>query len=73
MGVLVLHSDLEGGFPTKVISPNTELREGKGVGSSTVTVPETFEMIPSDMPVTHMFPGGALEPERGERGPWRPQ
>ena len=53
-GVPILHSDLDGVFPTSLISPNTELRGGKGVGSSTVTAPGTFE---SCIPVTHMFLG----------------
>ena len=54
-GVPILHSDLEGVFPTNSISPDTELRGGRGVGSSTVTVPETFESI---VPVTYIFLGG---------------
>ena len=43
-GVPILHSDLERVFSTNLISPNTELREGKG--------PETFQ---SCIPVKHMF------------------
>ena len=59
-GVPALHSGLEGGFPTNLISPDTELREGKEVGSSTVTAPEAFET----MSVTHMFPGDFMRQRR---------
>ena len=41
-GVSILHSGLKGVSPTSLTSPNTELRGGKGVGSSTVTTPGTF-------------------------------
>ena len=66
-GVPILLSDLEEGFPTNLVSPNTELRGGKGFGSSTVTAPEAFE---SHIPVTHTFLGGGggvrtAEVERG--------
>ena len=42
-GVPTLHLDLQGVFPTNLVSSSTELKGGKGVGSSTVTVPATFE------------------------------
>ena len=51
-GVPILNSGLEGIFPTNLISLNTELRGGKGIGSSTVTTPET---VASCIPVAHMF------------------
>ena len=51
-GVPILHAGLEGVFPTNLISPNTELIGGKGVGSSTVTTPGTFEFC---KPAAHMF------------------
>ena len=51
-GVPILHAGLEGVFSTKCISSNTELRGGKGVGSSTVTTPGIFELC---KPVAHMF------------------
>ena len=54
-GVQILHLDLKGGFPINLIAPNTELRGGKRIGSSTVTGPGTFE---SCIPVTHMLMGG---------------
>ena len=41
-GVSILHSGLKGVFPTTLTSSNTELRGGKGVGSSTATTPGTF-------------------------------
>ena len=54
-----------GGFPTNLISPKTELRGGKGVGSSTVAAPETFE---SCISVTHMFLRGKIPCCRGAPG-----
>ena len=56
-GVPILHSGLEGIFPTDLIPPNTELRGGKGIGSSTVTTPGTFK---SFKPVAHMFLRGGI-------------
>ena len=64
-GVSILQSDLEGIFPANLISPNTEPRGGKGVGSSTVTAPKTFE---SCLPVAHMFFGGGFPAAKVERG-----
>ena len=57
-GVPFLHSDIEGGFPTNLIFPNTELKEGNGVGPSIVKVPVTFEAMPPDMPVMHKLRRG---------------
>ena len=51
----ILRSDLAGVFPTNLIFPNTELKGVKGVGSSTVTAPETSE---SCKPVTYSWGGG---------------
>ena len=65
-GVPILHSDLEEVFPTNLVFPNTELEGGKGVGSSIVTVPKTFE---SCIPVTHMFlEGGGISSGGGRTG-----
>ena len=61
----ILYSDLEGVFPAKSISPNTDLRGEKGVGSGTVTIPDTFE---SCIRVTHMFLGGVISYGGGGAG-----
>ena len=61
-GVPILLSVLEEGFPTNLVSPNTELRGGNGVGSSTVTAPETCE---SYIPATQIFLGGGREGSYG--------
>ena len=46
-----------GGFAYELNFPNTELRGGKGVGSSTVTTPRTFELC---KPVANMFLRGGI-------------
>ena len=65
-GVSILHSGLEGVFPTNLIPPNTELIGGRGIGSSTLTTPETFE---SCIPVANMFlRGGGISCSGGGMG-----
>ena len=63
--VPIIHSDLEGVFPTNLISLNTELRGGKGVGSSTVTTLGTFETLKL---VAHMFLRGGISCGGGGMG-----
>ena len=68
-GAPILHAGLEGGFLTNGISPNTELRGGKGVGSSigsnAVTTPGTFEFCKL---VVHMFLRGEISCVGGGMG-----
>ena len=64
-GVPILRSGLEGIFPADLVPPNAELRGGKGVGSSTVTTPGTFE---SCKPVAHMFLRGGISCGGGGMG-----
>ena len=64
-GVQILRSALEGVYPTNLISSNTERRGGKGVGSSTVTTPVTFE---SCKLVAQMFLRGGISCDGGRMG-----
>ena len=51
-GLPILHSGVEEVFPTNLISLNIEMRGGRGVGSSILTTPETFELCKR---AAHMF------------------
>ena len=64
-GAPLLHSDLKGVSPTTLISPITELRRGKRVGSSTVTALEILEPC---IPVTRMFLRAGFPAAEVERG-----